>query len=173
LTSLREKPGSAIEIRQLNAALGEALLDFLLALIDAGDTDHFQPHPFTPEYVATLVRYKGDDLYYVLTEGNRVLAYGMLRGWDEGYSIPSLGIAVHPEARSSGIGRFMMTFLHAAAIRRGCSSVRLRVAIDNTKATALYESLGYQFSDATGGYRIGHLDLRIGQSRQFKSDRGT
>jgi len=173
MSSLRREPGSAIEIRQLDVAWEAALLDFLRALIDAGDRDHFQPHPFTPEYVSTLVRYKGDDLYYLLSESDRILAYGMLRGWDEGYAIPSLGIAVHPQARGSGLGSFMMTFLHTAAKRRNCSSVRLRVAVDNTKAAALYESLGYRFSEARDGYRIGHLDLRIARDGQTRSDLGT
>ena len=120
-------------------------MDFLRALIAAGDTAHFHPHAFTPEFVATLVRYTGDDLYYLLTEGDQVLGYGMLRGWDEGFSVPSLGIAVHPAARGSGLGRLMMTFLHAAAKRRNCSAVRLRVAIENKPAAALYESLGYRY----------------------------
>ena len=141
-------------------------MEFLRALVDAGDTVHFQPHPFTAEYVAKLARYTGDDLFYLLTEANRILAYGMLRGWDDGFSIPSLGIAVHPAARGSGLGRLMMTFLHAAAKRRNCSSVRLRVAVENSTAAKLYESLGYHFATSEGGYRIGFIELGSGRVEQ-------
>jgi ribosomal-protein-alanine N-acetyltransferase len=157
---MREKYNGAIEFRRLNVAFEEAFMGFLRALVDAGDSVHFQPHAFTPEFVATLVRYTGDDLYYLLTEGDHVLAYGMLRGWDEGFPIPSLGIAVHPAARGSGLGRLMMTFLHAAAKRRNCSAVRLKVAIENKTAAALYESLGYRFTHVEGSYRVGYLELR-------------
>ena len=135
-------------------------MEFLRGLVEAGDTVHFQPHPFTAEYVATLVRYSGDDLFYLLTEADRILAYGMLRGWDEGFEIPSLGIAVHPAARGSGLGRLMMMFLHAAAKRRNCSSVRLRVAVENKTAATMYESLGYRFTQLEGGYRVGFLEMR-------------
>jgi [ribosomal protein S18]-alanine N-acetyltransferase len=166
LTSRRAKYDGAIEFRRLDVDLEPALTEFLLALVDAGDTVHFQPHPFTAEYVATLARHTGDDLYFVLTEANRILAYGMLRGWDEGFSIPSLGIAVHPAARGSGLGRLMMRFLHAAAKRRSCSSVRLRVAVENRAAATLYESLGYRFTRSEDGYRIGFIELGSGRADQ-------
>ena len=164
MTSRRTKYDGAIEVRRLNVELESALTEFLRALVDAGDTAHFQPHPFTAEHVAKLARHTGDDLYYLLTESNRVLAYGMLRGWDEGFSIPSLGIAVHPAARGSGLGRLMMSFLHAAAKRRNCPSVRLRVAVENRSAATLYESLGYHFTQSEGGYRIGFIELGSGRA---------
>jgi len=45
----------------------------------------------------------------------------MLRGWDEGYETPSLGIAVHPDARGLGLARTFMGFLHAAASFQGAA----------------------------------------------------
>lgn len=159
MTPEREKH-TAIEFRRLSAEFELPFLAFLRALIDAGDTAHFQPHAFTSQYVATLVRYTGSDLYYLLTEENTILSYGMLRGWDEGFAIPSLGIAVHPSARGFGLGRLMMEFLHAAAKRRGCASVRLKVHIENKTAAALYESMGYQFTKVEGVNKVGILDLR-------------
>jgi ribosomal protein S18 acetylase RimI-like enzyme len=157
---VRQKYNGALEFRRLNIAFEQPLLRFLQALVDAGDTAHFQPHAFTPEYVATLVRYAGDDLYYLLVEGDGILSYGMLRGWDEGFSIPSLGIAVHPSARGQGLGRLMMNFLHAAARRRNSSTVRLRVAVENETAAALYESMGYRFTQVEGRFKVGFLELR-------------
>ncbi len=85
----------------------------------------------------------------------------MLRGWDEGYSIPSLGIAIHPAARELGMGRLLMNFLHVSASRRGASQVRLRVQNENINAIKMYESYGYIFDvNATPlDYLVGYKKL--------------
>ncbi len=56
-----------------------------------------------------------------------IVAYGMLRGWDEGYETPSLGIAVHSEWQARGVGRRMMEHLHQVARVRGAKRIRLKV----------------------------------------------
>jgi [ribosomal protein S18]-alanine N-acetyltransferase len=150
-----------LEIRRLTTEWKRPLLFFLSALDEAGDADFFLPHAFTEEAVERILLTARKDLYYVLADGTQVLGYGMLRGWDEGYAIPSLGIAIHPRFRGAGIGRIFMHFLGAAAKFRGASRIRLRVKAKNTKAAKLYESLGYEFCPEEGGeYRVGFLDLR-------------
>jgi [ribosomal protein S18]-alanine N-acetyltransferase len=134
-----------LEIRRLTTEWKRPLLFFLSALDEAGDADFFLPHAFTEEAVERILLTARKDLYYVLADGTQVLGYGMLRGWDEGYAIPSLGIAIHPRFRGAGIGRIFMHFLGAAAKFRGASRIRLRVKAKNTKAAKLYESLGYEF----------------------------
>lgn len=74
-----------------------------------------------------------------------VVAYGMLRGWEEGFEVPSLGIAVDRQWRGLGLGRRLMSHLHAVAAERGASTVRLKVDRTNTAAIALYRSFGYEF----------------------------
>ena len=44
-----------------------------------------------------IATYEGDDLYFLQIKDNEIAGYAMLRGWDEGYTIPSLGIALHPD----------------------------------------------------------------------------
>ena len=97
-------------------------------------------------------------MYAVLSEGGRVVAYGMLRGWDDGYEIPSLGIAVHPAARGSGAGRELMEHLHREARARRAPSVRLTVYSDNASARRLYEELGYEL-ESRGDDLVGYLAL--------------
>lgn len=153
---------SVLECRRLGPEWADGLLEFLTGLRRAGDDEYFKPHEFTRAAVDRLCLYKGEDLYLVLVEGGRVLGYGMLRGWDEGYAVPSLGIAIHPDDRRSGLGKALMAFLHAAAIRRGAARVRLRVSPGNEKAIALYRSLGYEFGNEEAGLLVGLLDLRGG-----------
>jgi ribosomal protein S18 acetylase RimI-like enzyme len=83
-----------------------------------------------------------------------VRAYGLLRGCNEGYAIPCLGIAVHPDARARGLGRLVMDYLEAMARHRGAPSIRLRVHKDTARAIALYERLGYAMQADVGDARL-------------------
>jgi len=147
-----------IEFRRLTAEWTGPLLVFLSDLKDK-DLEYFRPHPFTNEAVEKIISNTHRDLYYVLAEGEHVLAYGMLRGWDEGYEVPSLGIAVHPQARGKGLGKALMHFLGAAAKWNGATRVRLKVNRGNARAARLYKSLGYEFGCEEEEYLVGVLEL--------------
>lgn len=148
-----------LECRSLSPEWKEPLSVFFCVLEQAGDDGHFHPHPLSAGEAERRVHYDGKDLYYVLVEGREVLAYGMLRGWDEGYEVPSLGIAVHPLVRGIGLGRAFMHFLHAAARRKGARKVRLKVHPDNVGAVKLYEDLGYAFQTREAGQIVGIVEL--------------
>lgn len=150
---------SMLECRRLGPEWKAPLVDFFLALEAAGDSKQFHPHPLTAEEAEKRSRYTGKDLYYILVEGARILGYGMLRGWDEGYEVPSLGVAIHPGERGKGLGKALMCFLHAAAQRRGARKVRLKVYPDNQNAIRLYTRLGYRFEGMEGQQLVGILDL--------------
>jgi ribosomal protein S18 acetylase RimI-like enzyme len=151
-------PLPALEFRLLSPALEAGLAAFFADLSGAGDARFFHPHPFTAAEAGRLCSYTGRDLYYAAV-ADRVLGYGLLRGWDEGYQVPSLGIAVHPAARGAGIARAFMHFLHAAAAARGAPRVRLKVYPGNTAARRLYERLGYVFEGESHGQLVGLFNL--------------
>jgi [ribosomal protein S18]-alanine N-acetyltransferase len=139
--------GPSLELVRLSPRWQEGLRLFFEALRGNGDTRLFCPHPTDEKTISQLAHYAGRDLYYVLVEGGNVLGYGLLRGWDEGYEIPSLGVAIHSSARGYGLGRILISFLHMLASRRGATKVRLRVLKGNDKAKRLYESFGYVFEE--------------------------
>jgi ribosomal-protein-alanine N-acetyltransferase len=108
---------------------------------------HFTPHAFDAASAQRIRALRGRDIYVVCGSPDQPLAgYGMLRGWDAGYKVPSLGIAVRADARGRGVGAFLMDHLHAEARRAGAREVRLRVHPDNTSARRLYERLGYHLT---------------------------
>lgn len=148
-----------IEVHRLSPEWVDALTEFFRALDMTGDSRHFHPHPLTADEAARRCGYQGDDLYYVLVQDGRILGYGFLRGWDEGYTVPSLGIAIHPSERGKGLGKVFMHFLHTAAKRKGASKVRLKVHPDNATAVSLYEELGYTFHDQEKDQLVGTRDL--------------
>ena len=147
----------SIEFRLFSFEWSSALKDFFKALDENGDTSYFHPHPFTDEFLDKLSNYKGNDLYYIAAEANIVLAYGMLRGWDDGYIIPSLGIAIHPMARGLGLSKVFMHFLHFAAHRKGATQIRLKVYPDNLRAIRLYENFGYTFEGMENNQLVGRF----------------
>ncbi|HST30778.1 MAG TPA: GNAT family N-acetyltransferase, partial [Chthoniobacterales bacterium] len=113
----------------------------------------------TTDEAAARANYSGRDFYCIMLQEDNVVGYGMLRGWDEGYAIPSLGIALDPSVRGRGCSRALMNFLHDTAKKRGATKVRLKVDSRNRPAIELYRSLGYVFEPQTGEELVGLLDL--------------
>ncbi len=132
---------------------------FFQRLVTAGEDRFFHPHPLTVEEAAIRCNYCGKDIYYLLIEAGEIIGYGMLRGWDEGFDVPSLGIAIDPGAQGRGLGRYLMEFLHTSARQCGARHIRLKVYPDNGRARAFYHSLGYEFFDEQNGQLVGILDL--------------
>lgn len=137
----------------------EKLSQFFKDLVANNDDMYFHPHPLTYEMAKRIATYEGDDLYFIQIKDNEITGYAMLRGWDEGYKIPSLGIAMHPNFRNQGLGRNFMEFLHIQAKSTGAGKVRLKVFSGNEGARHLYESLGYSFTDEEKGQLIGYCEI--------------
>lgn len=134
----------------------------LAELFGSLDSVRFHPHPLNAEEAERLVRYRGRDVYAVLESEGRFVAYGLLRGWDEGFAVPSLGIGVRRDVQRRGHGRRMMVWLGEEAHRRGADRIRLRVHPDNAAARGLYESLGYAYAGEDRGELVMFLDLHTG-----------
>jgi [ribosomal protein S18]-alanine N-acetyltransferase len=152
-------PDGGSTIRPVDPSWGSAIASFLLDLARTGDDRWFHPFTLDDASAVRIAASAGADVYLIATDKDRVVALGMLRGWDEGYAIPSLGIAVAATARGRGLGRAMMEQLQAEARRRGASKVRLTVDTGNRAAIELYGSLGYAFEAEADGRLVGFLDL--------------
>jgi ribosomal-protein-alanine N-acetyltransferase len=150
---------TGVDLRPLRPDDAAALGRFFEAI--APDEPFFHPHPLTRETAGTICARCGKtrDEYVVAEADGEIVAYGMLRGWDEGYEVPSLGLAVQPDARGTGVGRAMMLYLHDLATARNAPSVRLKVSVDNTSAVSLYRSLGYVFEPLGDDELLGQLNL--------------
>jgi ribosomal protein S18 acetylase RimI-like enzyme len=129
----------------------------VLAAEDAGR--FFHPHALDGEAARRVAGHGGADLYLGAFAGDSLVGYGLLRGWDEGFAIPSLGLALHPAWRRRGLGRRFMGHLHALAAARGARRVRLTVHAENAGAIGLYRALGYRFDEPVQARCVGFLDL--------------
>lgn len=145
---------------RLGPAQADALQRFFASLsLDADAMRTFHPHPFTPESAVTIAHYSGRDYYAGMLIDDEMVAYGMLRGWDEGFEIPSLGIVVSASHRGLGLGRGMMDHLHAVARDRGAMTIRLKVYKTNSGAAELYRRMGYVLSDQNEREWLGIFDM--------------
>jgi ribosomal protein S18 acetylase RimI-like enzyme len=152
-------PGALPECRLLRPEDAGALGRLFERMRTQGVDKFFHPHPLTREQACERAAYTGRDVYSVMQAGTELVGYGMLRGWDEGYEVPSLGIVIDPGQQGRGHGRRLMEFLHDIARQRGARRVRLRVHTENERAVTLYRSLGYSFNGEDGGQMLGFLQL--------------
>lgn len=148
-----------LELRPLGPDLESSLTDLFQAFQEMRDKVYFAPHPFTSQQAQAIAQYDGRDFYALALRRGTALGYGLLRGWDEGYEVPSLGLAVHPGFRGIGLGRLLMDYLHTVAALRGSRQVRLRVHKENRRARSLYEKLGYEFQEHSSDFLVGFLAL--------------
>ncbi len=149
----------SLQIIQLNPSLVEPLTALFDEIQASGEAAFFHPHPFTKVEAERLCHYVGQDQYYVLLAGQSILGYSMLRGWDEGFLVPSLGIFIRAEARGQGLGRLMILHLHTVARLRQAPRIRLKVYRHNYPAKQMYEQFGYIFEDGEGEQLIGFYEL--------------
>jgi ribosomal protein S18 acetylase RimI-like enzyme len=156
--ALPARTAGSVEFRSITSRDADALADLFADI----DETFFRPHPFTAEEARRIASLEGRDHYALMFVDERPVAYGMLRGWDEGFETPSLGIAVRTREQRRGYGRLMMDHLRATAMARGAGMVRLRVHRDNERARRLYESLGYRYMGEDRGELV--MVLEIGET---------
>lgn len=127
---------------------------------DAQACSLFHPHPFTPAEAVRVAFYSGPDYYAAVMRGGRMVGYGLLRGWEEGFEIPSLGIVVSSASRGLGLGLLLAEYLHVVARTRNAKSIILKVYKRNEAAVGLYRRLGYVLSELNDLEWRGVLDIR-------------
>lgn len=144
--------------RALTAEDAGFLQKFLAGLPEE-DKACFHPHPFDSETITALCRCPQQDYYCGLFEGPKMIGYGMLRGWNEGFSIPSLGVVVGQTHRRLGCAQQVVNHLHAVARTRGAKSLRLTVYRANAKAVNFFQNCGYSLTPWNDVRLLGSLSL--------------
>jgi RimJ/RimL family protein N-acetyltransferase len=148
-----------VSVRRLVPSDAQALAELFAGIATDPAAALFHPHPFTMEKAHEIANWSRQDIYLGLFMNGALQGYGMLRGWDEGYDVPSLGIYLGPGTRGVGLARVFMQELHDWARKAGARRVRLKVYPDNTRALAVYRAMGYCFGDAVAGQLVGLVEL--------------
>lgn len=139
-------PNGHMQCSRLRPGLEPALSEFLADIARNGEDSLFAPHATDLTTLRTLATNPGQDVYLVFMTNGAVRAYGLLRGWNEGYDVPSLGIAVHPQFRGKGLATRVMDQLESEARNKHAPAIRLRVHKQNQHAIDIYRLRGYEMS---------------------------
>jgi ribosomal protein S18 acetylase RimI-like enzyme len=117
-------------------------------------TRHFHPFPLSAEMATRICRETRRDLYFASFEGETITAMGMLRGWDEGYAVPSFGVVVDHRRHGQGLGSRIIAHALELARARGAERVRLTVDGSRENVVALYERHGFRRTEELPGGRL-------------------
>ena len=132
------------------------LYRFLLRNKD--DMNLFNPHDFNIKSLLKNIHNK-KDFFVCLFFKKKIIGYGMLRGWKDGYEVPSLGIMIDKDYRGIGASKLLMNYLHIICKFKNCEKVMLKVNKDNKRAINLYEKLDYNLNDYDEKFLIGYKKI--------------
>lgn len=143
-TSLTTRDGRKLAVCRLTASDRAALQTFNREL-SADSRRLFLPHAYDDATVAkALARSEaGEDLTLGLFAGDRMVGYFFL--WYFTRPVPLLGIGLVDDFQGQGLGRPMMETLLAAARTSGRDGVELTTCLDNERAFALYQKVGFEY----------------------------
>lgn len=134
---------NTILIREVLKNDFQELAEFLEKNNNTQINRQFNPFPLTRETANQIANESKPDQYYAAILNEKIVGLGMLRGWKEGFSIPSLGLLIDEELQGIGLGRQMTQYLIDEAKKLGCSKIRLTVYASNKTAINLYKSMGF------------------------------
>jgi len=114
----------------------------------------FHPHELSCLGFYKEIKNKNKDKYFLLfnDDNNDIISYGLIRGFDEGYKIPSIGLLVDKNYRSKGYGEKLLNYIHSYLKMCDVDVVRLTVEKQNHLAISLYNKYGYVFKEE--GHRL-------------------
>jgi GNAT superfamily N-acetyltransferase len=121
----------------------------------------FNPFPMTAETARRIAAAPRRDRYYGAFDGDRLVALSMLRGWDEGWAVPSFGIVVDHRAHGRGLGGRLTAWTVDAARTLGAPSVRLTVFASNGPGIHVYQRVGFTERSRSPATVAGVPDERI------------
>ncbi|MEK6882810.1 MAG: GNAT family N-acetyltransferase, partial [Nanoarchaeota archaeon] len=107
----------------------------------------FHPFEMSHETARKILNPLTKDLYFVAILNNEFIGMSMLRGFDEGFDIPSFGIFIDFLYQNQGYGRKLMEWPVNWADKHNIEKIRLGVYANNKIALKLYQSLGFTKSE--------------------------
>lgn len=99
------------------------------------------PSPWTADAFREEARRSFSRLW-VLVENSNVVGYVCF--WVVAGEVHLMNIAVHPESRCKGVGRYLLNRMIGAGIYEGAQCVLLEVRPSNGSARALYKKSGFR-----------------------------
>jgi len=121
----------------------------------------FTPFDFHHTSIVSLLAEQGKDIFMGMYWGDRLVGFFMLRGWKNGYEIPSYGVLVDESYRGYGLTRLSLKLAKSICKLRRVPRIMLKVNPDNKVARRLFEEAAFAQTgvDAQTGNLIYHFDI--------------
>jgi GNAT superfamily N-acetyltransferase len=108
-----------------------------------GYNRYFHPFEFDRQTLRSILRNRKQDIYTGIYHGMRLIGFWMLRGWDEGYTMPTQGLMIDHRYSGLGIGTLCLAAMRVAARLRGAEKIMTRVHQGNDAAYNLSIAGGF------------------------------
>lgn len=131
-----------ILIKDIDSSFSEELTD-LLSREEKEYSKYFIPFDFDHTTIKKILTEKKEDKFFGLFVDDSLIGFYMLRGFDEGYDIPSYGVWISKEYSAKGLSK--LTLQHAVSICKinGIKKLLLKVHPENKIAKMIYENFGF------------------------------
>jgi RimJ/RimL family protein N-acetyltransferase len=151
---------STIEIRKL-------LMTDLQDLITLWNKDpkdynkHFIPFEINYENLASILQKTDKDLFFGIFVDKKIAGFFMLRGFDDGYDIPSYGVWISSKFANKGLAKLTLQYSLSICRLAGVKRIMLKFHPENIIAMKMYKYFGFEETgiDEKIGHIIMHMDL--------------
>jgi RimJ/RimL family protein N-acetyltransferase len=150
----------ALEIKRLNINHSKELAN-LLQSSDKDYSQYFIPFTFDFETISEILSKAKSDQVYGIYVDNKLIGFYMLRGFDEGYSVPSYGVWISEKYSNRGLSTFTLQHAISFCKLNSIKRIMLKVHPDNITAKHIYEKHGFKQTgiDPKIHHLIYHKDL--------------
>jgi RimJ/RimL family protein N-acetyltransferase len=131
-----------IEIKILDHSFAQ-ILSFELSKESKEYLKYFTPFDFSFSSLEKVLTKSKNDKYFGIFVNNSLAGFYMLRGFDEGYEIPSYGVWISSKFSNRGLSALTLHHAFAFCKLNGIKILLLKVHPENVVAKKLYESLGF------------------------------
>jgi len=137
-----DKRFKKVEIKRIGPNFAKSLSS---ALLKSGInySKYFIPFEFDYESIKQVLLKMKLDQFFCIFVNNKIAGFYMLRGFDDGYKIPTYGVWISKDC--SGMGLAKLTIRHAISFCKinGVDEIMLKVHPENIIAKKIYEKSGF------------------------------
>jgi len=132
-----------VEIKELQSEQASTLSALILNA-PKDYTKYFVPFSFKEDSIKKIISDAVNDKYFGIFINDDLAGFYMLRGFDQGYEVPSYGVWISD--KFSGLGLSKLTLQHAITFCKlnDLKKIMLKVHPEHTIAKNIYENFGFK-----------------------------
>lgn len=118
----------------------------LSSLLNSAPTEYsryFDPFSFDYVVLNSILRDSRLDMYYGVFFNNTLVGFYMLRGLDNGFTLPSFGVWISPDFKGKGLATLCLEHAFSVCRLNNISKLMLKVHPENISAKNLYQKKGF------------------------------